>query len=193
MLALMDRAELIVRVEAGERFEYLFFWGHRQKTKGSPDASCLSQWFPAAFVVDGVRYATAEHWMMASKARLFGDSEVLARILEAASPEEAKALGRKVRGYDDDAWARARFDRVVEGNVAKFGQSPKLGAFLDATGERVLVEAAPRDCVWGIGLGRDNDRARSAHLARREPPRLRADGGAHAPAWIAARALTSRS
>lgn len=46
----------------------------------------LSQWWPAPFTLDGVRYATAEHWMMAGKARLFNDPDGLAAVLAAASP-----------------------------------------------------------------------------------------------------------
>jgi ribA/ribD-fused uncharacterized protein len=39
----------------------------------------------------------------------------------------------------------------MAGNVAKFGQNPKLGRKLLATRDRLLVEAASRDQIWGIG------------------------------------------
>jgi hypothetical protein len=154
------RDRLIAHLAAGEPVEWLFFWGHTPKQQVGVDAACLSQWFPRAFVVDGVRYATAEHWMMAEKARLFGDADALARVLESETPAAAKAIGRQVRGFDDEAWERARFEAVVRGNVAKFGQHEDLRAFLLGTGERVLVEASPRDRVWGIGLGASNPDAR---------------------------------
>jgi ribA/ribD-fused uncharacterized protein len=140
--------------------EYLFFWGHTPRDPTKVDASCLSQWFPASFTDEGVRYATAEHYMMAAKARLFGDAEALEAILSAPSPAEAKAIGRSVRNYDDGEWARARSEAVVRGNVAKFEQNEELGRFLRATGERILVEASPRDRIWGIGLGASNPDAR---------------------------------
>ncbi len=146
--------ELRRRVEAGEVFEYLFFWGHR--SDGRVSSKCLSQWYPAGFVVDGVRYATAEHWMMAGKARLFGDEAHLAQILEAPDPGAAKKLGRKVRGFDEARWREARGALVTEGNVHKFGQNEALGRFLQDTGERVLVEASPMDRIWGIGLSVKN-------------------------------------
>jgi ribA/ribD-fused uncharacterized protein len=70
-------------------------------------------------------------------------------------------LGRQVRGFDEEAWTAARYDIVVAGSVAKFGQHEDLRAFLLATGERVLVEASPLDRVWGIGLAADDERASS--------------------------------
>jgi ribA/ribD-fused uncharacterized protein len=50
---------------------------------------------------------------------------------------------------------------VVAGNMAKFGQHRQLRDFLAGTGSRVLVEASPRDSVWGIGLAADDERAGS--------------------------------
>ena len=35
-------------------------------------------------------YSCAEHWMMAEKARLFGDEETRARIFQASKPDEMK-------------------------------------------------------------------------------------------------------
>ena len=94
--------------------------------------------------------------MMAAKARLFGDGETLAKILAQEDPSKVKALGREVKGFVDAQWASARFDAVTAGSIAKFSSSPELRAYLLSTGESVLVEAAPRDRIWGIGLGREN-------------------------------------
>lgn len=82
--------------------------------------TCLSQWFPSRFEVDGVPYPTAEHWMMAEKARLFRDEEVLGRILACEHPGEAKKLGREVRGFDGSVWDAHRVEVVVQGNLHKF-------------------------------------------------------------------------
>jgi len=153
------RAELITAIEGGLTPRYAFFWGHTPREAAVVDRACFSQWYPRAFEVAGVRYPSAEHWMMAQKARCFDDAEALARILESPSPADAKALGRTVRNFDDAVWASKRFETVVTGNVAKFSEHPELKAVLIATGEDVLVEAAPRDLVWGIGLGAANPRA----------------------------------
>lgn len=89
---------------------------------------------------------------MGQKAVLFGDRESWEKIVAARSPGSAKALGRKVQGFDDERWTAARFGIVVAGNIAKFGQAPDLLAWLRRTGEKVLVEASPRDGIWGIGM-----------------------------------------
>ncbi|GKQ36823.1 NADAR family protein [Streptomyces sp. A012304] len=156
----IDGLEALVRqVRAGARIKYLHFWGHRPLPDGRLGASCLSQWWPSPFVVEGVTYATAEHWMMAGKARLFGDAEGERRVLAADHPSQAKKAGRLVRGFDEATWERERFRIVVEGSVHKFGSDPRLREFLLNTGERVLVEASPVDRVWGIGLAADDEAA----------------------------------
>ncbi|MCP9995834.1 NADAR family protein [Streptomyces werraensis] len=154
-----SREALIEAVRAGERVKYLHFWGHRPLPDGRVGASCLSQWWPSPFTVDGVEYATAEHWMMAAKARLFDDTEGERRVLAAGHPSEAKKAGRLVRGFDEEIWRRERFGIVVEGSVHKFAAHGELRSFLLNTGDRVLVEASPVDRVWGIGLAADAEAA----------------------------------
>lgn len=143
----------------GSRLKYLYFWGHRPQRDGTVGAGCLSQWWPAPFTADEVTYPTAEHWMMAGKARLFGDTEAERRSVEAPHPKAAKAVGRTVRGFDQTVWERERFALVAEGSAHKFAQHPDLRAFLLGTGRRVLVEASPMDRIWGIGLAADDERA----------------------------------
>jgi len=153
------REELVAAIEAGAAPKWLMFWGHRAEAGGGIGKGVLSQWWPCGFGVDGVEYASAEHWMMAEKARLFGDVSALERILGARTPAEAKKLGRLIKGFDDSAWDAARFEIVVAGNIAKFGQDASLREFLLGTVNRVLVEASPRDRIWGIGLAATNDDA----------------------------------
>ncbi|QDT15119.1 NADAR family protein [Alienimonas californiensis] len=167
-LAARTAAALCEAVAAGATPKYLCFWGHTAPAGAAVGSTCLSQWFPAAFTVDGVSYPTAEHWMMAEKARLFGDDAAVDRVLAATHPGAAKRVGREVRGYDDAAWAAARFDVVVRGNAAKFAQHAELATFLRTTAARVLVEASPRDRIWGIGLTADDDRAADPFLWRGE-------------------------
>ncbi len=156
-----DVYELTAAIERGERFEYRLFWKATPSRDGRVTDACFSQWWRSEFAVDGVTYTSAEQWMMASKARLFGDGETLGEILAASDPATIKALGKRVKGFDEDTWKRRRLDLVTEGNVAKFSQRPELGAHLVATADAVLVEASPLDRIWGIGLAEDHPDARN--------------------------------
>lgn len=147
----------------GMRFDYLPFWGHRA-TSGKVGKSCFSQWYPSPFQIDGQRYATAEHWMMAGKARLFDDPAVLAQIVASQDPGKVKALGRQIVNFDEARWVEHRYGIVVAGNLGKFEQNPDLRRFLLSTGDKVLVEASPVDAIWGVGLAADDpDVARPEH------------------------------
>lgn len=88
---------------------------------------------------------------MAEKSRIFGDEDVRQQILAGTNQMAIKKLGRKVKNYDDAIWKSARFDVVIKGNKAKFSQYEKLRAFLISTDDKILVEASPKDEVWGIG------------------------------------------
>ncbi len=155
-MEIFDRETLVKAIKDGQTFDYLFFWGHREKVDGSIGPSCCSQWFAVGFSKDNEFYPTAEHFMMAEKARLFGDEKMRQEILKAKTPNEAKSLGRKVKDFDAKVWDSAGFDIVVEGNYLKFSQNPRLEHWLCATNPQVLVEASPTDAIWGIGLHQDN-------------------------------------
>lgn len=123
------------------------------------EASPFSQWYRCSFTEDGRAFNCAEQYMMHGKAVLFEDGEVAAKILEADHPRTHKALGRKVRGFDDKVWRRERERIVRAGNHAKFTQNPELRELLLATRGTVLVEASPYDKIWGIGLAASDPRA----------------------------------
>jgi len=153
-------AELLERVRAGWRPKFVFFWSHEPTPAGALGGECFSQWYGAPFEIDGVVYATAEHYMMWSKAQLFGDEEAAHAILAAANPGAAKRLGRDVRGFDSETWDQRRSAIVVRANLAKFGQQLELQRCLLGTRDRVLAEASPSDRIWGIGREADDERAK---------------------------------
>ena len=155
-----NAAEVTAALAQEDPPKFLFFWDHHPERDGSVGAGCLSQWWPAPFTVDGLEFATAEHHMMWHKATLFGDDVIADQILAAPHPHAAKALGGRVAAFDQLVWDEHRVPVVVAGNLAKFTQHPALRTFLVGTGRRVLVEASPRDRIWGIGLTRDDPAAR---------------------------------
>lgn len=159
-----SKKDLIKKIQEGYNFTYLYFWGHHQKKEHVVDKSCLSQWYECSFVVDGIEYKSAEHYMMAQKAKLFNDEVSLKKIINAITPKEAKEIGRKVKNFNVDIWNKQAFDIVVDGNLEKFGQNDNLQSFLLSTGRDILVEASPYDTIWGIGLPQDNPKAKDPLL-----------------------------
>lgn len=153
--------ELIMqRFNAGEELNVIAFWGHTPNPKKMTKA-CFSQWYDCRLEVDGVRYHTTEQFMMAQKAILMCDVVTYAKIMAASEPKEYKALGREVQFFNAAAWDHAKYNIVLQGNLAKFSQNPELFAFLDSTGDSVLVEGSPYDDIWGVKLGIDDPRIKN--------------------------------
>lgn len=146
---------LINAIKDGLSPEYIYFWGHRHKNKYI-DKSCLSQWFKCNFSENGIQYTSAEQYMMAKKAEVFGDTEIHNTILKSHCPNEIKSLGRKVQNFDENIWCNKRFDIVIQANLLKFGQNEALLNYLLSTKDKILVEASPLDIIWGIGMAADH-------------------------------------
>jgi ribA/ribD-fused uncharacterized protein len=128
--------------------EFTFFW-----------SGPFSQWHPSPMEIDGVWYNCAEMYMMAEKARLFKDDETLAKIMSAVDPSDQKRYGREVKGFDKEKWDAVAKDIVYKGSMAKYTQNPDLKRDLLATVGTTLVEASPKDNIWGIGLAKTDSRA----------------------------------
>jgi len=154
------------RFNEQETLKFLFFWGHVPAKDGNITKSCFSQWWEDGFIMNREIYKTAEHWMMAEKARIFKDEATRTKILEAKHPHEAKQLGRNVKNFDARIWDTHKFDIVVEGNYHKFSQHEHLRQFLLGTNNRILVEASPRDRIWGIGMSENNENVHNPNLWR---------------------------
>lgn len=125
-------------------------------------SSVFSQWNTTTpFTKWGIRFKTAENFMMFQKGRLFGASEELLVDILAADAKAAKALGKKVPNFIQTVWDVAAKPLVAEGNYARFTQNPHALEKLLATEGTTLVEAAPWDKIWGIGLDAVDPRAQS--------------------------------
>lgn len=74
------------------------------------------------------------------------------QILSCSNPSKIKALGQKVRNFDEIVWSKAKYAIVLNGNYQKFSQNPHLKKFLLQTNDKILVEASPYDAIWGIKM-----------------------------------------
>lgn len=152
------RQSLIDAHAAGTMPELYPFWGHQPAKDGRITRSCFSQWWQSDFYHGGQRFFCMEQCMMVGKARLFQDVEVQQQILSCPDPRKIKALGRSVKPFDSKRWDRVKYSLVLTGNYHKFVQNPVLRRFLLSTGDSVLVEASPYDCIWGVGLSAGDPR-----------------------------------
>lgn len=100
--------------------------------------------------------------MMAAKALLFNDVETYEKIMFANSPGEQKGLGRTVKGFNKEEWEKVARKVVYQGCYYKFTQNGTARDYLLSTQGYLLVEAAPWDQLWGIGI--------SAQQASTRPP-----------------------
>lgn len=156
--------QIQLQFNSKKRLKFLFFWGHQPAKDGSITKSCFSQWSKEGFTVDNETYKTAEHWMMAEKARIFNDIETRKEILNIHHPHGVKQLGRQVKNFDPVIWNKHKFEVVVEGNYHKFSQHKDLKQFLLNTKNRILVEASPKDKIWGIGMSENDEHVTNPNL-----------------------------
>ncbi|CAK5272994.1 unnamed protein product [Mycena citricolor] len=150
-----------IRTAEPETSGYTFFWSTDHVN------GWASQWYAAPLAqvnIDGneetIHFPSNEHWMMlASHAGLQLNVVEKVRAIKGTSKSElsaVKKLGRQVKNFDDVIWVKHRERIVTEGSVHKFRQNGELRAKLFATGDTCLVEASPRDRIWGIGCSEAN-------------------------------------
>lgn len=149
--------DLVNDYKENKELKYFFFWGHQTSKDGTITKSCFSQWWKEDFAVDIDEYCCMEQYMMAEKARLFGDNEIEDKIMQSKEPKEIKSLGRKVKNFDEKLWDKCKYSIILNGNYAKFIQNKPLMEYLISTEDKILVEASPYDDIWGIKMSVDNN------------------------------------
>ena len=131
-----------------ETDQYYFFLRHK-----------FGQWTLRNMTApDGIVYNCCEQYMMYQKAMLFGDQTTAVKILSEPEPALQKDIGREVQHFDAKLWDQHKLGIVWYGNFLKFTQHADLNERLQATGNKILVEASPVDLVWGVGLKDSDDR-----------------------------------
>ena len=121
--------------------KYVTFWG-----------SVFSNFYPCKIKHWNIEFKSSEQLFMWFKAVFFGDSETADKIAAAQTPKEAKALGRQVKDYNDDAWNSVRQFVMKWAVVKKFEQNPEIQKFLldPDFKDKHFVEGSPVDGIWGV-------------------------------------------
>lgn len=110
----------------------------------------LSNFYMADFQVEEVTYKSAEHAYQFKKALAHGKPDLAKMISNAKSPQEAKSLSKYVNCTPE--WEQQN-DKIMEQILmAKIQQVPAARRALMESRDRVVVEAVPRQYLWGSGL-----------------------------------------
>lgn len=107
------------------------------------------------------RFDSTEQGFMFLKALRFGDFDVASEIYATqGDPGKCRRLGRLVKGYDDKAWSKERYNIFADLIYQKYLQDEELRKKLLSPefDDKLFVEASPIDKIWGIGMSEDNPR-----------------------------------
>ncbi|KAG9647445.1 DUF1768-domain-containing protein, partial [Aureobasidium melanogenum] len=129
--------------------EPIYFFNTREKPYG-----IFSQFRQCTFTdpkYPDLEFRCAEQYMMYSKAQTFNSPAIAAEILATTASTAQKKLGRQIKGFSDEVWDAVKVGIVERGNLLKFEQNEEFKKVLLDTGDRLLVEAAANDKIWGIG------------------------------------------
>lgn len=108
---------------------------------------------------NGHKFHSSEQLFMYFKAQTFQDLETMEEILKCKTPKKAKALGRKVKNYNDQTWNSLRDKNMYIAVLAKFLQCKEFREFIMSHSDKIFAEASPYDGIWGIKLSEDDPRA----------------------------------
>ena len=123
-----------------------------EETLGFSGELCpFSNFYPAQFTHEGIKYNSSEQLIQYKKAMFCGDKTTAMKILGAKTAISCKQLAYQIQNYDHQGWIDQAKEQCRDGIGAKFDQNPVLCRKLLSTGEKTLVESS-RDDIWGTGV-----------------------------------------
>jgi len=123
--------------------KYLFFYGKE---------CVFSNFYPSNFTVNNVPYSSCEQYYQHCKALNFSDMDCATEIMKTKSAGRCKTLGNNANDYNEEKWLETAYEVMKRGVYEKFKQNPYLCEMLLQTKDKILVEAAKNDIIWGIGM-----------------------------------------
>ncbi|KAI6191048.1 hypothetical protein M3Y97_00185400 [Aphelenchoides bicaudatus] len=108
--------------------------------------------------MDGKVFMSTEQYYFYRKAEIFGDRTAAQKLLRETDPMKAKVIGQNVKNFDKQKWDEVSYTIMKRAIFEKFKQHRSLKNMLLSTGNGILVEAAPYDTRWGVGLKQTDPR-----------------------------------
>ncbi len=139
MIKIMKVEDIIKKYDSGERLKMEIF-----------NEGAFSQFEKSFFKIKDVNYFCVEQYLLANRARLFKDKEMLQKIMESKSIRQAKLFGNKIRNFNQDELDKHKLNMSYVANLCKFQQDENLKFKLLETENSILVNADAFDPVWGI-------------------------------------------
>ena len=111
----------------------------------------LSNFYMAPFVYNNSEYLCSKQLIQHQKAKLFGDTEIASKILDATDAVTCKCLSKDINNFDMAKWKDEAKLHCEERIKAKFMQNVPLHAYLLNTKNKKIVECSA-DKLWGNGI-----------------------------------------
>jgi N-glycosidase YbiA len=111
----------------------------------------FSNFWPAAFVIQGVTFKTSEHYFQALKFQPT-DKAAFDEIVAADNCMEVTKIGRDRSRILRPDWEQVKRDVMFDALVAKYFTHDQLFDILILTGDSKLVEHTKNDSYWGDGM-----------------------------------------
>jgi ribA/ribD-fused uncharacterized protein len=110
---------------------------------------CFSNFSRHGFTLDGSYWPTSEHYFQAQK---FAGTPHLEAVRDARTPKEAANIGRDRKRPLRHDWEQMKDDVMRRAVLAKFSAHDSIREVLLGTGDEEIMENAPKDYYWGIGV-----------------------------------------
>ncbi|MBZ8183259.1 NADAR family protein [Oscillatoria salina] len=115
---------------------------------------CFSNFSPHPIYLENLDWKTVEHYYQAHKYLGSKNEAIISEIRQAATPEEAAALGRNPELSLRDDWEQVKKQVMWKGVLTKFLTHRDIQKILLSTGDEIIVEDSPKDYYWGCGQNR---------------------------------------
>ncbi|VDK80554.1 unnamed protein product [Litomosoides sigmodontis] len=106
----------------------------------------------------GIEHKSAERYYWYKMAEHFGDTETMAKILDASSTIKAEEAMKDIKDFDEAKWNEMKMSVWETGQRLKFEQTRWIANLLVYTG-KTYIAVASQDKVFGTGWRKNRDEA----------------------------------